>query len=187
MSTDISTSLSHAGDGQYEKELKTFHGVPEVLPVYMTSVFAFDDAGSVEDIYEGKANGYVYARMRHPNSDAAAKALAEADGAESALVFASGMAAIIISILSVVRPGDHILSSPVLYGNVRDYLENELKRFGVETTFVDFSDPDRVESAVRPNTRLLPCIIMKRAFCICWKTACDKEIFVLWRKQKKRR
>lgn len=149
------TSLAHAGDGQPEKEMRTYSSVPEVLPVYMTSVFAFDNVQSVDDIYEGKASGYVYARMKHPNADSAAEAIALADRAEDALVFSSGMAAIILSIISVVKTGDHIVSSPVLYGGVRDYLENELKRYGVEVSFVDFSNTENIVKAVRPKTRLI--------------------------------
>lgn len=155
MSESISTKLAHTGDGQADKAFRQFHSVPEVLPVYMTSVFAFDDVKSVDNIYDGIEDGYVYSRMRHPNNDVVAKALAEADGAEDALVFSSGMAAIILSILSVVGTGDHIVSSPVLYGGVRDYLENELKRFGIDVTFTDFSEVSNIEKAIRPNTKLV--------------------------------
>ncbi len=155
MSDSISTVLAHAGDGQAEKTLRQYHSVPEVQPVYMTSVFAFDDVKSVDDIYEGVDAGYVYSRMRHPNTDAVARVLAEADGAEAGLVFSSGMSAIILSVLSAVEAGSHIVSSPVLYGGVRDYLENELRRFGVEVTFTDFSDLANVEKSIRPNTKLV--------------------------------
>ena len=86
MVRNISTNLAHAGDGQIEKVFRTQHSVPEVLPVYMTSVFAFDDVKSVDDIYEGVGEGFVYSRMSHPNNDAAAIALAQADNAEAALV-----------------------------------------------------------------------------------------------------
>ncbi len=154
-SKKITTELAHAGDGQLEKTLRTYHSVPEVLPVYMTSVFAFDDVKSVDDIYEGESAGYVYSRMQHPNADSVSEALAIADKAEAALVFSSGMAAIILSILSVVKAGDHIVSSPVLYGGVRDYLENELKRFGVEVTFVDFDNQENVEKAIKENTKIV--------------------------------
>lgn len=155
MSMDISTELAHSGDGQVIKTFRTHNSVPEVLPVYMTSVYAFDDVKSVDDIYEGEAEGYVYARMKHPNSDSAARALASADGGEDAAVFSSGMAAIIISIISQVKSGDHIVSSPVLYGGVRDYLENELERYGVEVTFTDFDNTENIEKAIRPNTRII--------------------------------
>ncbi len=151
----VTTDLAHAGDGQFEKTLRTFKSVPEVLPVYMTSVFAFDDVDSVDAIYEGESAGYIYSRMQHPNADSVAESLAIADSAEDALVFSSGMAAIILSILSVVKSGDHIVSSPVLYGGVRTYLENELERFGVEVTFTDFYSTENVEKALKPNTKLI--------------------------------
>lgn len=152
---EIGTRLAHAGDGQIEKEYKKHTGVPEVQPVYMTSVYAFDDVKSVDDIYEGESEGYIYARMGHPNNDTVSRILAEADSAEEGLVFSSGMAAIILSIISTVESGDHIVSSPVLYGGVRDYLENELKRFGVEVTFTDFSNEETIEKSIRKNTKLV--------------------------------
>lgn len=155
----LSTNLIHTGDGQFAKKLNEYASVPESLPIYLTSVFAFDDVPSVDAIYEHEAEGYIYSRMRHPNTDAVSEILAATEGGEvidlrTALVFSSGMSAIILSILALVQQGDHIVSSPVLYGGVHDFLEKELKRFGVEVTFVDFIGGD-VEAAIRPNTKLL--------------------------------
>ena len=80
--------------------------------------------------------------------------LAEGDGAEKGLVFASGMAAITTSILAVVKPGDHIVASPIIYGEAFYFLKYELKRWGVETTFIDFNTQD-VADYMRPNTTLV--------------------------------
>lgn len=150
----LSTKLIHTGDGQFYKKIAKSASVPEVLPIYLTSVFAFDDVPSVDAIYEKRAEGYVYTRMSNPNADAVSSILAAADGGDGALVFSSGMAAVTTSILSFVQSGDHIIASPVLYGGVYDYLSNELKRFGVEVTFVNFLKDD-VEKYIRPNTRLI--------------------------------
>ena len=150
----LSTNLIHTGDGQFAKKLRDYTSVPESLPVYLTSVFAFDDVPSVDAIYEHEAEGYIYSRMRHPNTDAVSEILAAAEGGEAALVFSSGMSAIVLSILALVGQGDHVVSSPVLYGGVHDFLEKELKRFGIEVTFVDFIN-ENVEAAIRPNTKLL--------------------------------
>ena len=155
MSEELATRLAHAGGGKAEWTLRKYKSVPEVQPVYMTSVFAFDDIESVDDIYEGRAEGYIYSRIKQPNNDAVASVLADIEGAEAGVVFSSGMAAIVTSIISVVKAGDHIISSPVLYGGVRDYLENEIKRFGVEVSFVDFSDPENIKKAVKSNTKLI--------------------------------
>lgn len=151
---NLSTRLIHTGDGNTYKKIAQSASVPEVLPIYLTSVFAFDDVPSVDAIYEKEAEGYIYSRMANPNTDAAGAILAAADGGDGALVFSSGMAAITTTILSFVQAGDHIISSPVLYGGVYDYLSNELKRFGVETTFVNFLEDD-IESHIRPNTKLI--------------------------------
>lgn len=150
----LSTRLIHTGDGQDYKKIAQSASVPEVLPVYLTSVFAFDDVPSVDDIYDHKTDGYIYSRIKHPNTDAVASILTAAEGAEDALLFSSGMSAIIISILAVVSSGDHIITSPVLYGGVHDFLQNELARFGVEVTFVDFINDD-IEKYIKPNTKLI--------------------------------
>ena len=150
----LSTRLIHNGDGQYYKKIASYPSIPEVLPIYSTSVFAFDDVPSVDAIYDHETEGYIYSRIKHPNSDAVSEILASADDGEDALVFSSGMSAIVISVLSVVNPGDHILSSPVLYGGVHGFFQNELKRFGIDVTFVDFNS-DNLEEYIRPNTKLL--------------------------------
>lgn len=150
----LSTNLIHTGDGQFYKKIAQSKSVPEALPIYLTSVFAFDDVPSVDDIYDHRADGYVYSRIKHPNTDAVAEILSAAEGADDALLFSSGMSAIIISILSVVSAGDHIIASPVLYGGVHDFLQNEVKRFGVEVTFVDFIHDD-IDKYIRPNTKLI--------------------------------
>lgn len=150
----LSTKLIHTGDGQNYKKIAESKSVPEALPIYLTSVFAFDDVPSVDDIYDHRADGYIYSRIKHPNTDAVSEILAAADDAEEGLVFSSGMSAILISILAVVSAGDHIISSPVLYGGVHDFLQNELKRFGVEVTFVNFVSDD-IEKYIRPNTKLI--------------------------------
>ena len=72
----LSTKLIHTGDGQDYKKIAQSTSVPEVLPVYLTSVFEFDDVPSVDDIYDHKADGYIYSRIKHPNTDAVADILA---------------------------------------------------------------------------------------------------------------
>ncbi len=151
----IKTRLAHAGDHDLAKKIASGVSVPKVLPIYMSSVFSFDDVPSLDAVYAGEADGYVYSRMTNPGTDAAEEVLCAAEGAEGALVFSSGMAAIINAIIANVQSGDHIVSSPVLYGGVYDYFKHELPRFGVEVTFVDFEDLNAVEDAIRPNTKIV--------------------------------
>jgi methionine-gamma-lyase len=154
MKKDLSTRLLHTGDAKFARKTAKMASLPETMPIYLTSVFAFDNIDDVDAIYEKEADGYIYSRIAAPNADAVSEMIASADGGENALVFASGMAAIATTILSFVGFGDHIISSSVLYGGVQDFLANELPRFGVEVTFADFADGD-ITAYVRPNTKLV--------------------------------
>ena len=149
---DIRTSTIHAGGIDLAKKLNESVSVPKVLPVYMTSVFSFDDVPALDRAYEQPDGNYVYSRMSNPNHSAAEETLAAAEKAEAAAVFASGMAAITTTLLACVKSGDHIVASSVLYGGVYDFLANELPRFGVSVTFADTTDADAVRAALRENT-----------------------------------
>jgi methionine-gamma-lyase len=151
---ELSTRLIHTGDAKFAAKVAKMKSLPETMPIYHSSVFAFDNIDDVDAIYEKEADGYIYSRIAAPNADAVSEMIASADSGEKALVFASGMAAITTTILSFVGSGDHIISSNVLYGGVRDFLENELPRFGVEVTFADLTTGD-ITAYVKPNTKLI--------------------------------
>lgn len=154
-SKKLSTTLSHAGSVENTKKTNQGVSVSKALPIYMSTVFSFDDVESLDAVYDGTADGYVYSRMKNPGTDAVQEMLAEAEGADAALVFSSGMSAIITSLIGNVQAGDHIVSSPVLYGGVYDYLKNELARFGVSVTFVDFEDEEALRGAFQENTKVV--------------------------------
>ena len=151
---NIQTEMVHAGIHNV-KDTPPYVSVPKVPPIYMSSVFSFDTVEELDAVYAGEAPGYVYSRNANPGTDATAAMLAATEGGEAALVFGSGMAAIVSSLIANVKAGDHIVASPVLYGGVYDYLKNEATRFGVETTFADFTDLNAVEAAMRPNTTVV--------------------------------
>ena len=154
MSKSLQTEMVQAGVHSLA-EMPDYVSVPKVPPIYMSSVFSFDDVPSLDAVYAKEAPGYVYSRDGNPGTDYTASMIAQAEGGESGLVFSSGMAAILQSIIAYVGKGDHIVSSPVLYGGVYNYLKNEATRFGVETTFADFTDMAAVEAAIKPNTKIL--------------------------------
>ena len=148
------TRLTHAGENAMAKKIAHSVSVPKVVPIYMSSVFSFDDVESLDAVYAGQADGYIYSRNGNPGTDCVEEVLATAEGCDGALVFASGMAAIITTLLSQVQKGDHILSSPVLYGGVYEFLKYECPRFGIEVTFANFEKED-IASLIRPNTKVL--------------------------------
>ena len=129
--------------------------VPKVLPIYMTSVFSFDDVPSLDAVYEKKTEGYIYTRDGHPGIDAAAEMIALAENGEKAVCFSSGMAAIINTIMANVKAGDHIVASPVIYGDMFNYFKLELPKYGVDVSFVSFEDMDEMNKAFRPNTKVV--------------------------------
>jgi cystathionine beta-lyase/cystathionine gamma-synthase len=150
MNWNDGTKLIHAGKGTGESPR------PKVMPIYQTSVFTFADLDDCEYYYRNAPEGrYLYTRNDNPNYTSVARIMASLEAGEDAVVTASGMAAIMAAIVSQIKTGDHILASTHLYGGTYMFLTQELKRFGVETTFVDFAKRDETIAAFRPNTRLL--------------------------------
>ena len=154
MKKGLATRMIHAGENEIAKKVAQSVSVPKVMPIYMSSVFSFDDVASLDAVYDGTQPGYVYTRMSNPGTDCVEEVLTAAEGSDGAIVFSSGMAAIITAFMANVSTGDHIISSPVLYGGVYDYLKNEIPRFGVEVDFVDFIHDD-IEKYIKPNTKII--------------------------------
>ncbi|MCM3719846.1 trans-sulfuration enzyme family protein [Fictibacillus phosphorivorans] len=128
--------------------------VSKVKPIYQTSAFSFSDLDDLEDYFRGK-NDFLYTRMNNPNQDDFAKGVAQLEQAPSGVVTSSGISAILIGILSVAQAGDHIVACQDLYGGTYQLLSDDLKSFGIETSFVSFNDSNEIEKNIRPNTKLL--------------------------------
>lgn len=110
---------------------------------------------TVDDLYEGRAEGFLYSRDANPNVAILERVIAQLEDADDSVAFASGMAAIGITILSMVEAGDHILAGSELYGGTNLMLRGHLSRLGVETRFVDTGDLDAVERALDSRPRLI--------------------------------
>jgi cystathionine beta-lyase/cystathionine gamma-synthase len=125
---------------------------PVTTPIYQTSTFEVTDN---EEELRATPTDHFYTRYGNPTNSAAERAIAELEGADAALVFSSGMAAITTSILALVKAGDHIVAQRDIYGGVTKFLSQWLPKLGVETTFVDTNDIEQHERAIRPNTKLI--------------------------------
>lgn len=121
-------------------------GAPVVNPIVPSTTFYSDPSGEAEVLYTRYGNG--------PNQRVVERRLASLDGAEDALVTASGMSAMACALLSVLRAGDHVVATDAIYGGTRALLMDELSRLGIETTFTDLFSPDWTD-ALRPNTRVV--------------------------------
>jgi len=126
-----------------------------VTPIYESSVFAFTSTQQLIDAVSEKSSRDVYTRWSNPTTTAAERKIAELEGAEDCAVFSSGMAAISTAVMSRVMPGDHIVSIRDLYGGTVDLFSNLMSKFRVQTTFVEATDSNEIESALSSNTRVL--------------------------------
>ena len=124
------------------------------LPIYQTTSFVFRDAEHAANLFALKELGNIYTRIMNPTQDAVEQRIASLEGGVGALLVASGQAAETISILNVAEHGDHIVSSPSLYGGTYNLFHYTLPKLGIEVSFVE--NPDSLDSwraAVRPNTK----------------------------------
>jgi len=144
----IFTQAVHAGE-----DLTQNHGAVSV-PIYSASVFAFSDADEGAAIHNFQKEGYFYGKLGNPTQDALERALAELENGESALAFASGMAAVSASILTLVKAGDHIVAPESMYSTTTIFLNELAEKFGIETTFVDAAKAENYADAAQANTKI---------------------------------
>ncbi len=124
-------------------------------PVFMTSTYAFPDSETGAARFAGIDKGYMYSRMANPTVHVLERRIADLESAEAAVAMASGMGAITATIWSLVQSGDEILADMTLYGCTYSYFVHGLSRFGVNTTFVDLTQPEQLAHAITPRTRLV--------------------------------
>lgn len=121
-------------------------------PIYQTSTFRVTDS---EQQLRATGTDMFYTRYGNPTHTAVESAVAQLEGVDEALLFASGMNAITTSVLALLKSGDHIISQCDIYGGTSKFLSTWLPKLGIETTFVDSTDYGQHRRAVRPNTKLL--------------------------------
>ncbi len=125
---------------------------PLATPIYQTSTFEVTDN---EQQVRATPTDMFYTRYGNPTHTVAEQAIAELEGTDRALLFASGMNAITTSILALLQSGDHIVAQQDIYGGVTKFFTHWLPKLGIETTFVDTTEYDQHEGAIQKNTKLL--------------------------------
>jgi O-acetylhomoserine (thiol)-lyase len=124
-------------------------------PIYQTTSFVFDSAEHAASLFNLQTFGNVYSRISNPTVAVFEERMAAVEGARSALATATGQAAELVAILTLCSGGDHIVSASTLYGGTHTLLHVNLKKLGIETTFVDPDDPENFRKAIRKNTKLV--------------------------------
>ncbi len=125
------------------------------VPIYMTTSYVFKDSATAAGRFALTEPGNIYTRLMNPTSSVFEERIAALEGGVAALATASGSAAITYAVQNIALAGDHIVSSTNLYGGTTNLFANTLREQGIETTFVDPSDPENFRKAIRPNTKLL--------------------------------
>jgi len=122
--------------------------------LFLTSSFVFRNAAEAAARFSGAEPGPIYARFTNPTVSMFEERLAALEGAERCVAFASGMAAILATVMGLMRAGEHVVASRSIFGSTVQLFQNILGRFGVSTTFVSPTDPEEWRAALRPETRL---------------------------------
>ena len=123
--------------------------------LYLTSCFVQPDAATSARRFAGEEDGYTYSRTSNPSVTAFERRLAALEGAEAAIGTASGMSAILLMGMGLLKAGDHVVCSRSVFGSTMKLFGSEFAKFGVETTFVSQTDVAEWRAALKPNTKLL--------------------------------
>ncbi len=142
------TKCVHSGIDEYE-----YGSV--VPPIYQTSTFKFKSAQHGASLFAGEEKGYIYTRMLNPTVQAMEDAIAELEGGHKALGCGSGMAAVHTIFGALTQAGDHVVCSSAVYGPTTTLLNTIMKKFGVETSFIDTANLNEVKKAIKPNTKVV--------------------------------
>jgi cystathionine beta-lyase/cystathionine gamma-synthase len=147
---DLSYILNHLGE-----EDRARHRGAVAPPIYQSSIFAFDSVAAMREAMRDELDRTLYTRGNNPTVEILRKKLAALEGAEDALLFGSGAAAVAAGVIACVAAGDHVVCVQKPYSWTRSLLRELLKKFGVDHSFVDASEVAAVERALTAQTRLI--------------------------------
>ena len=148
-----STQAIHAGERATPTTEKS--GIPLLPPIYQNSTFRFTTAAECAEAFRDEESGYVYTRWGNPTQEVLETKLAVLEAGEAALATASGMGAVSTALLTALADGGHVVAMENLYSATFQILNEDLPRFGIETTFVDATNPLEIERAIRADTKVL--------------------------------
>jgi methionine-gamma-lyase len=126
-----------------------------VTPIYQTSTFSFEDADHGARCFSGEEKGYIYTRIGNPTINELEHAVSKLENGYGGIAVSSGMAAVNTVYMTYLGQGKHLVAHNALYGPSRAIMEGLWVKFGIESTFVDATDPQNVADAIKPNTSLI--------------------------------
>lgn len=130
------------------------NGEPRALPIVQSTTYTYDSTEHIGKLFDLTAEGHMYSRISNPTVDAVEKKIAALEGGVGALCTTSGQAASTISLMNILKAGDHFISSSTIYGGTVNLFAVTLKRFGINCTFVDpEASVEEISAEIKPNTR----------------------------------
>ena len=126
-----------------------------VTPIYQSSTFKFKNADHGAACFAGEDPGFIYTRIGNPTISGLENVLAKIEHGAKAIVVSSGMAAVNVVYMALLRSGDHMVSTDAVYGPSRVVMEKYWSGFGIESTYVDTTKLENIKNAIRPNTKVL--------------------------------
>ena len=124
-----------------------------VTPIYQTTSYVFDSADHAASLFNLQTFGNIYTRLSNPTNAVFEERMAALEGGRAALAVSSGMSAQMVTLLTLMEAGDHLVSSKTLYGGTYSQFDVSFRRMGIETTFVDIDDLDAIAAAIGPRTK----------------------------------
>ncbi len=125
------------------------------VPIYQTSTFKFKNADHGAACFAGESDGYIYTRINNPTIDSLEKLVTSLEEGYKGIAMSSGMGAVNTIYSALLKPGDHMISTAAVYGPSRVVMEKHYSKYGIESSYIDTGDPDKMREAVQPNTRML--------------------------------
>ncbi|HEY8883665.1 MAG TPA: aminotransferase class I/II-fold pyridoxal phosphate-dependent enzyme, partial [Chloroflexota bacterium] len=125
------------------------------MPIYQTTSYVFEDTTQAAAYFNLQEYGNTYSRIMNPTVAAFEERVASLEGGIGAVATASGQAAQLLALFTLLRAGDHVLASRALYGGTTTQFRHVLRKLGIEVSFVDPDNPDNWRAELRPNTRVL--------------------------------
>lgn len=144
-----STLLLHAG----QRPDSDFGA--RATPIYQSSSFVFPDTETAAGIFNVERAGHVYSRITNPTNAVLEERISALEGGIGAIATASGQAALVLAITTILEKGSHLIASKSLYGGSHNLLEYTLPRFGIDTTFVDLRKTNDIKKNIKKNTKLI--------------------------------
>ena len=145
----IETLCLHAG------QLPDPATASRAVPIYQTAAYVFDDTNHAASLFNLQTFGNIYTRLMNPTTAVFEERMAALESGRAAVAVASGMAAQMGALLTILETGDHLVSASTLYGGTVTQFDVTFKKFGIDTTFVDPDDPENFRRAITPKTKLL--------------------------------